>query len=357
MELNPKINTGLIYEEKPSDLLGGSIPFESRNTTANWLSFLSTSEIQKFRHFDSQGCVTFSAMNNLECQFNWALDNDLLTSSAIKFFTDNGYIVDGKFNFSDRFIAKLSGTTRQGNTFQKVWDAIRTHGLVPESKWPSSESFDWDSYYSPIPNDVLELGLTSLKFFEPIYERLTDLSSKNLDRELKHAPIQLGVATCSPWDSEVPVCDAQPNHAILLYDVDNGYNIEDHYDPHKKKLLPGYKIWFAYKAVLFPKVTTESPIDPDHLFSDLKLGDSGEKVIKLKRCLDRLGFFTSDNSSEYDEGLASVVYKYQLANLPRLSWAFWYCTVWWDGKFGGHKGRIVDESTRKTINNALLYRK
>ena len=72
--------------------------------------------------------------------------------------------------------------------------------------------------------------------------------------------------------------------------------------------MPGYKIWYGYKAVPFLKQVQEAPLDSDHLFSDVSFGESGERVEKLTRALGRLGWI-NEVRSVYDESLAKIIYN------------------------------------------------
>lgn len=86
----------------------------------------------------------------------------------------------------------------------------------------------------------------------------------------------------------------------------------------------------------------------DALYADLKQGDSGNEVLRLKKSLAKLGWTTKDTSNQYNDNLAILVFSYQLANLPRFGWA-WFWALW-------YQGNRVEVSTRENINQALLKR-
>lgn len=55
-------------------------------------------------------------------------------------------------NYSDRWLAKLSGTTNQGNYLQTVADTVKRYGVVKQETWPASPGLSWDQYYAePTP--------------------------------------------------------------------------------------------------------------------------------------------------------------------------------------------------------------
>lgn len=170
-------NHGVIIEKKDKDFVAGSLPYQVLNPSGDWTAYLPTGETQRSHYVDSQACVTFSCLNVLETQY--------------KFLTGR------EINFSDRFIAKLSGTTSQGNSVQKVLDTINTYGLVLESDWPAPANFTWASYYSDIPQSVLDKANKNFKVeYEFHYPNQTDYS-----KELKHVPFEMIIEAGNPYHS------------------------------------------------------------------------------------------------------------------------------------------------------------
>jgi len=84
---------------------------------------------------DSLGCVSFSAVHCIESQ-------------EIKKF---GHTLE----YSERALAKLSGTTTQGNSFENVVNAIKKYGLILEKDWPTPKSFTWAEFYADIPQEII----------------------------------------------------------------------------------------------------------------------------------------------------------------------------------------------------------
>ena len=250
-------NTGLIIEKRTTDYVFGGqtkVVHEDRNLIGNWESFLPSDEHQKGRFFDTFGCVTFSAMNSLECQLSWMIENKLLTQGTLDFLNEFGYIQDGKLNFSDRFTVVMSGTTPgRGNSFQNVWDSIRKHGVAPEVMWPNNlHEFDQQEYYQKPLDTVKQVALKFLDHFKAEYE---SVPQSLIPKALKHCPIHIGTATCDGWfdGGIVNACDYTPNHATMLFKKDiKGYHDMDHYDPTKKVLAHNYPIPHAFKGILTP---------------------------------------------------------------------------------------------------------
>ena len=94
--------------------------------------------------------------------------------------------------------------------------------------------------------------------------------------------------------------------------------------------------------------------DADALYADLKYGDKGTQVLKLKKALKRLGWGEArgiklNDSNIYDDNLAWVVMNYKLANVCIGIWE-----RAWERFF--YKGKTVDQRTRENINYNLLNR-
>lgn len=250
-------NTGvIIVAPKPGDYVAGGytgIPYLER--VLDWRPYLPAGERQRKR-FDTMACVTFSAMNILEMQLNWMLATGLIPHAALGFFTFNGYIVNGKFELSDRFIAKLSGTTTEGNTLINVWTAVDDYGLIPESRLPFTETMTRAEYYEPISQELLALGEESKKYIEVLYEWVarnpTESTRAHLTKHLKQAPLQLVSKVCAGWNKDNPVkaCGPGNGHATTLVHRDDLHRIFDHYEPFNKNLANDYGIPYVMKGVI-----------------------------------------------------------------------------------------------------------
>jgi len=133
-------NKGIILGNRQGDWgfagAESQIVYEVVNPSGDWTPYLPPGEWQwNPIGFDTQACVTFSALNIIE--------------TLIFFHTGV------RKNYSDRFTAVMSGTTPTGNYMWKVGDSIRKDGLVAEERWPAIENPTWDTYYSAPPIDVI----------------------------------------------------------------------------------------------------------------------------------------------------------------------------------------------------------
>lgn len=209
-------NLGALLGRKTTDYIAGTLPFEERKPDGDWTSSCPPGEWQYKDGQDLMACVTFSALNSIEAQ--------------------ELHLTGKQVNYSDRWIAKMSGTTKQGNYLYKVADTIRESGLVTEEDYPTT-SYAWDEYYADIPEPLLsqlkEKGQQWLATHQVNYEWLT-VNDWNLDHHLKHAPIQVVI----------------PGHAVLgIYSPAELMNYFDSYGPFFKN-TPISNLADALKIVL-----------------------------------------------------------------------------------------------------------
>lgn len=134
----------------------------------NWNQYLPTDgDVQVSRIADFLACGSYSAIHIAE----------MLTKKWT-----------GEFGFySERALAKLSGTTHQGNTLQNIVDAINKYGLIKDVDWPQINTVDtavtWDEYYAEIPSNILakaDRGWTAT---------LTKLSPSQVNSTLNISPV------------------------------------------------------------------------------------------------------------------------------------------------------------------------
>lgn len=198
-------NLGVIIQPNPKDWVAGSLPYEELNPSGDWTPYLPVAENQATHHTDSMACVTFSCLNVIETQ--------------IKFFTGK------EVNFSDRFIAKMSGTTQFGNSVQNVLNAINKYGLVLEEDYPTDPEFNWDQYYAEIPQSVKDKADQSIKVqYEFHYS--------DYAKQLKHLPLEMIVEKNNPY------------HSVEMVNTTQQF---DHYTPN---LRPQQSIYLATKILV-----------------------------------------------------------------------------------------------------------
>lgn len=268
---------------KSSDISG--INFELRNPSGDWTAYAPQGENQKFRNFDTMACVTYSALDSIETQLR------LLTGQ--------------NFNFSDRFIAKLSGTTQNGNSLQEVADTIRKYGLVPEEVWPASDDFVWADYYKDIPAEILAKGKLFLNEWNITYEWVTDLG-----KELQHAPIQIATAVCPGWNNPpVKSCGLPVQHATCLLKT-NSLTILDHYQPYIKTLAADYPIPYKFKVLVSRKMVETRIYQAGKELGLLYRASDEQEFINILRQNNKPFTLKPDGSLDWSSIKPEVIIKY-----------------------------------------------
>lgn len=232
----PEQNTGVLLGRRPTDYVAdelvGALPYEERNPSGDWRPFLPGGERQYNNGGDSMSCVTFSAENCIEIQ--------------------EKFLTGSESNYSDRWTAKMSGTTPEGNYLWKVADTIRKQGLVPEQMYPQPPTpWNWAKYHENIPeplySQLIAQGADWLNQWEISYEWI-EVSKASFLKHLKHAPLQV----------------VFPNHAVtgILCEADV-IKYFDHYEHAYNPVdwtanMAVSKITDALKIVLTPRNMTNS---------------------------------------------------------------------------------------------------
>src|SRR5687767_13192677 len=104
----PFVNRGALSGRRSTDFVAGVLPYEIRNQSGDWEPYAPPGERQGNSLADSLGCVSFSLIDCIETQ---------------EFF-----LTGRRVNYSDRWLAKMSETTFEGNYLYKVADTVRKYG-------------------------------------------------------------------------------------------------------------------------------------------------------------------------------------------------------------------------------------
>lgn len=264
-------NFGLIIEEKKrdTDFQLGAVEKIALRQDGQWTDYMPECEIQKSDLADYMDCVTESAINSLDLIIQQKFNNDT--------------------NWSQRFTAKMSGTTANGNTQYKVADSLRHHGAVKETDWPRNRGMSWNQYYASIPQAIKNLGLKFLTQFEVNYEYVP-VNKDALKEALKYGPVQV---TGYAWAEDNGIYKDygyRPNHAFLLV----GYEDNKH--------------WIVYDSYPTDFIIDENSAKQEFIKKlawNFKFGDAMLYSLKLK---------ATDNRT--------WLYKIFMA-LKNLKWNFW----------------------------------
>lgn len=176
-----------------------------------WTELLPQGEKQFNYGFEPSACVSFGTLN------------------AVEILIRHHY-ADIE-NFSDRFLAKMSGTTPQGNGPQTVGETLRKQGVPYEIQWPITPDLTtWDKFYSDIPKSVQILAQQFPAEYSFTHE-FVNTSPAQLKEALKYSP--LGIAV-SAWqkNGDVYVSTFPNNHWCVLVGYKDGEHwiVYDSYD-------------------------------------------------------------------------------------------------------------------------------
>lgn len=271
MDKRPK-NYGLIPEPKirAKDWRFGAVsgsPKAVLSEDGNYLDYLPNFEIQAGVYFDTKACVSFSALNCLEI-----------------IFRAKGW---GEKNFSDRALAKMSDTTKDGNYLSKVAETIRKEGIVPDADWdwnPNQRNpvYDWDDFYKAVPSEVEMKAKRWLNDFKMTWEWV---SLDNLKEALKYGPLQV---TVYAWNKKQDGIYPNPknkyrNHAVTLVNYKEGeyWQIFDHYDTSIKRLAWDYEFGHALRFTVNKRIKDNMPTDLENDILVQDVEDSGAFALHL----------------------------------------------------------------------------
>lgn len=223
----------------PKTLTLGAVRDKILMPDMDWRTSWPVYETQVGNGFESWSCVSFSALNCLEAIYKRKYNEER--------------------NWSDRFTSKSSGTSKQGNTFYRVAESIKTNdGIVDEQLWPMAGT-SWEEYMSPIPQNIILKGKESLNLYS-FQTEFVPVFPDSLCEALQYGPVQVALwAWDRPVDGVYERTDKTANHAVNLVARDYGkyWYIADQYAQNGnyiKKLAWNYRIWAAmlYHITVIP---------------------------------------------------------------------------------------------------------
>lgn len=256
--------SGFLHRLNPSDyILGVNSPLIGIeiNSSGDWIDFMPSEENQFVSKFDTMCCSTFSATNALETLMNYLLKKGEFSYEQIKFCNDEGYIVNGKFNFSDRWSATSNGTMPNGQYINVVWDDFRTVGLISENDLPFGGSNQ--SEYLDKRNLTKERYAKAKRFMEIMFEKDSNGKYKI---NYEFIPIETGIELNSALKQspvQVAVTREIPSHAIMLLRMDKEF---ESYPPHFRSR--NRTIAYALKPIIKIKKMEKPYVEIKRISSD-----------------------------------------------------------------------------------------
>lgn len=175
-------NFGLKIDEiKPENYVFGSVlspvPFEELQPNGDWTAYLPQREEQNLNGVEPFACVAFTVLSCCEMLVKRQYGEDK--------------------NWSDRFLAAISGTQEGGNSPHIVCEFLRKAGVVPQELWPFDKSIDtFEKFYVPFPKELENLAKEFNNEWDFKHEYVPS-TPEAIIKALKCSPLGLSVAAWS----------------------------------------------------------------------------------------------------------------------------------------------------------------
>lgn len=266
-----------IDDKNPNHYTMGSSPLIKKvlQEDGQWIEYLPEDEMQRGRNVETMACVSFGKLNCIE----------ILAKR----------LWNKEWNKSDRFTAKMSGTSRSGNIMSRVGDSVRNDGIVKQDKWENNiETFTWNEFYSEPTRDVKELGKNFIKKYSTGYEAVYN-NKQTIKQALRFSPIWAAFCSWYLGSNGIYYKLGSPNHVACIVGYTEEYVlVYDSYAPHVKKV--------AWDNIFFPKIVTLN--DKDQVFDKKKIQKLKERGLRYL-ILPELGgqlYKILEDSLEYRKG-------------------------------------------------------
>lgn len=228
----------------PEDFVFGSNQLQGAilREDGDWRDYLPLPEDQLKRNIETSACATYN------------------TIKPIAILQEEQFDLKDK-NYSERFISQLSGTTKFGNTPNKVAQTIRDFGLIADELLPFSDDIssweEFNSFKGSDRNTCIREGkrwLGDWNFgYDWVYTGnvMIEQKYKKLREALKYSPIGVSVYAWISDDSGTYIrpTDDPDNHWTTLVYIDdkNRAYVYDTYPPYLKVLEPFYDFGYAMR--------------------------------------------------------------------------------------------------------------
>lgn len=350
--MDNQYNRGVVIApQKPSDWIMGQETGITEKTyiqDGNWRPYLPTPDKQFNAPgvYDALDCVTQGALHLIEAKMNFLIKTGALPQNVQQAIQDLGFIdSNGSFKASKRFTAKMSGTTKQGNSVGNVWDSIRHDGILPAADY-SDNAPTFDEFYQAIPQPLIDKAQQILQYFDFQYDWIS-YSNYNaadaaaLKSALQISPVQILTAVCPPFFGTqqdatplVPACGLNVVHSTMLFAYEDGTAWDDFdsyadnyfWDNFTHRLAWNYIIPYAVRGDVILKQLPVVPVKPTYQFNNiLSFGYRSQDVVNLQNALKYDGEFpaTIPSTGYYGSITASAVEKFQLKYRLIPSASYW----------------------------------
>jgi hypothetical protein len=296
--------------QKTDWIAGADSPISSNALldTGDWKPYSSRHEIQVYNPglsdtYDTSLCTQYAVTDVYEHLLNLHSELGNIPFISGKWFKDNGYIPQGKFELSERLGGANSDMTTKGTYLYKAANAIRHLGIVPQSKLELAESFEDNINPDLISQEIYDLGKESKEYVEMNWQWVMG----DTKEALKRSPL---VATVKYADGEgILKPEGRHNHAVVVVEeTDDYYVIDDSYWRQYKKYHKDYVDNFMELSLTFNinNMDTNEFIQKHdtHIIRNINTGAYGVIYAGnfLKITTDRAGIFALDRlTRNYDK--------------------------------------------------------
>lgn len=207
-------------------MLGSSpVPLKVIRENGDWSLYLPEKELQNIK-FETYNCTSFNTLNQIEVYMKAVFGETV--------------------NYSDRWLGIIAGTKEPGNDPHVVMEAIRKHGLIPESMLPDDPKLaSIDEYYSFMGADEAKCRAEGQRWLEkwdfkhewvfspdqPQEEKIN-----NMKVALKYSPLALAVYAWAEDAHGVYIRLGDDCHWTMVYSYDDLQRVFDSYEPVLKDM-------------------------------------------------------------------------------------------------------------------------
>ena len=206
-----------------------------------WDNYIPVKESQGLNNIETMACTSFGTLNCIE------------VLERFEYGTNS--------NYSDRFLAKISGTNKSGNSPQTVAETLRKKGTVKQEYW----DFDFNiktfaDFYKEIPQKLYTLALEFCLEYSFGHEYVNS-NYDSLMKALTYSP--LGFSTYA-WIKKEDIYyrpqGMSDNHWVMCYGYKRNYywKVFDSYDNSHKKIRWDCLPMQAKRYTLHRQVVIES---------------------------------------------------------------------------------------------------
>lgn len=228
---------------KKDYIFGASNSLKRKPLVSNgqWGAFVPPDELQRLG-VETMACTSFAILNAVE----------ILERQEYGDTTD----------WSERYLAYISGTTRNGNNANKVAETLRKKGDVKETYWSNSLTLNtWSKFYEAPPRPFKSLALQFILKYSFGHEWVTNTQVEMMSA-LQYSPLTVAGYAWSPKRNGLFYSPKGKiaNHYFVVYGYSRNHywDVFDSYDNTHKRLQWGFSFSQVKSYTLHNNVKNKS---------------------------------------------------------------------------------------------------